>query len=184
MYIGIDQSLRSPGFSVVNAEGQVLHVSNLTTGKLRSAERLAYIRDRLEVILKLHSPQLASLEGYSMESINRPFDLGEVGGIVRLTLFDHKIPFLIIPPTQLKKFVSGNGQASKELMISAVKKKWLPALENQFDQADAIGLAQISRVFHTGISSFRSELEVVKSLKEEKVPSEKVILRRKGEVDI
>lgn len=167
LYLGVDQSLRSPGFAVVDHDGKLVHVENLKTGSLRGGERLEAIFLRLQRIITDHAPAQAALEGYSVESTNRPFDLGEVGGIARLALQLARVPFVVVAPTQLKKFVTGNGAAEKKDVQTWLERKWSIRLA-QDDQADAAGLAQVARTYDSGVSSYRSELEVIKALTGEK----------------
>ena len=97
--------------------------------------------------------------------MNRSFDLGELGGIIRLCLYDAKIPFVIVPPTSLKKFVTGNGSADKKKMHDFVLSKWRQDIdENEDDQCDAYGLAQVARAYPEKKTTNRAELEVLLSL--------------------
>lgn len=160
--IGVDQSLTSPGIAVIDYDGKPRLVTNLKNN-LKGVERLAYIRDQLALVLKTFKPEFAALEGYSVNSVNRPFDLGEVGGLVRLALHDAHVPFIVVTPTQLKKFVTGSGASDKEALQKWVAKKWEVTL-TQDDQADAFGLAQVARVFSTKATPYRSELEVVMAI--------------------
>jgi len=167
-FIGIDQSLRSPGFAVIGADGpQSLFLEAAKTGSRRGAERLAFIRNTLAHLLERYRPLYAALEGYSIESQNRPFDLGEVGGAVRLCLYDHGVPFVVVPPTSLKKFVTGNGQAKKDKVQEVIKQIW--GLEiPQDDESDAYGLSHVARAFYLKTSTRRCELEVLKTLTQER----------------
>jgi Holliday junction resolvasome RuvABC endonuclease subunit len=165
LFVGIDQSLRSPGIAAIDDSGRTQVVMNLKNN-LRGAERLAFIRDGLMEVLKKYPPEFAALEGYSVNSVNRPFDLGEIGGIVRLCFWDVKAPFIVVTPTQLKKFVTGSGAADKAKVMEWVSKKWSVSFD-QDDQADAFGLAQVARVYKTRQTTYRSELEVVHTISDE-----------------
>lgn len=162
-FLGIDQSLRSPGVAVVDGSGQLVRVYHLPTGKRRGAERLVYIRNKLFDTILTYPSALAAIEGYSMGSQNRPFDLGEIGGVVRVVLFDNKVPYVVVAPTSLKKFVTGNGQASKDSMRRAVRRKWKIDID-QNDACDAYGLARVALAMHQKVSQDRAELEVLKTL--------------------
>jgi Holliday junction resolvasome RuvABC endonuclease subunit len=48
---------------------------------------------------------------------------------------------IIVPPTVLKKYVTGKGNASKAQMMEGVAKKWGPQFDND-NLADAYALAQ------------------------------------------
>lgn len=165
MFLGVDQSIRSSGLAVIEATGtyEPKHLGTIEPKKLKDAPRLKFIRDALQEVVRTFPIKQAALEGYSIASVNRSFDLGEVGGLVRLCLLDNGIPFIVVPPTSLKLFVTGNGQASKEQMQRAVLAKWNQNI-TQDDACDAYGLAHAARVFLTGKASHRCELEALKSL--------------------
>jgi len=166
-YFGIDQSLTSTGVAVITDEkpARTAYVGRIATKKLRGVLRLAFIRDGLrEALRTFPGTVLAALEGYSMGSGGRWYDLGEVGGLVRLTLHDAGIPTVIVPPTTLKLFVAGDGAADKDAMRQAVLDKWGQDIP-QDDECDAYGLAQLARSFHLNTGTTRAELEVIKKLK-------------------
>lgn len=166
MYLGIDQSLRSSGVAVVSEKQLVVHLGTLTPKKLKGVERLAWIREGLREVLAAEPDiKYAALEGYSIDSQNRPYDLGELGGVVRLTLHDAGIPFLIVAPKSLKLFVASDGGADKEKMRQAVLKKWGRDVP-QDDECDALGLAHVARSFHLNKGTTRGELEVLKKLRD------------------
>jgi Holliday junction resolvasome RuvABC endonuclease subunit len=167
MYLGIDQSLRSSGVAVVSEKQQVTYLSTLNPKKLRGVERLAWIRESLRVVLASEPDiKYAALEGYAYDvGAGRVFELGEIGGVVKMVLHDAAIPFLIVPPASLKQFVADHGQAKKEQMRAAVLRKWKVDVE-QDDECDALGLAQVARSFHLNKGTTRSELEVLKKLRD------------------
>ena len=165
-YLGIDQSLRSTGLCVLDGEThKPVYLTAIVTSHLRGAARLAYIRNELSFAAKKYPIQQAALEGYSFESVHRACDLGEVGGVIRLALFDWGIPYLVVAPASLKKFVTGNGAADKTKVMASIKTKWKIEID-QDDQADAYGLAQVARAFIKPrcLVSDRAELEVLNSL--------------------
>jgi Holliday junction resolvasome RuvABC endonuclease subunit len=59
---------------------------------------------------------LVAIEGYSFGSKNNQFQLGEVGGVVRLLLTQREISYLVVPPNVLKKWTTGSGTADKIAM--------------------------------------------------------------------
>lgn len=73
------------------------------------------------------------------------FSIGELGGVIKLMLHMNKIPYTDVPPTVLKKFVTGKGTAMKDDIMLHVYKKWgWTAPDN--NQADAYGLARMAWV--------------------------------------
>lgn len=83
-----------------------------------------------------------AMEGYANGRTFNREKMGELGGIVKLS---HATVFgtdpTIVPPTSLKKFVTGKGTASKDDMVSAVQSKWAKDITNN-NIADAYGLAE------------------------------------------
>lgn len=166
-YLGVDQSMRCTGVAVISRDQEVQYVGTVTPGKLTGAPRLGCIRSALRDVLAAN-PEInyAALEGYSYGSgAGRTFELGEVGAVVKLVLYDAGIPFIIVAPASLKQFVSGNGSASKEQMAQAVLRKWDIDFADRDDECDAYGLAQVARAVHMGVGKTRTELEVIKKLK-------------------
>lgn len=75
---------------------------------------------------------------------HRGTDAAQVyGGIVAILqehCETHEIPYQGVPVSTLKKFATGKGNASKELMVVAAKRRW-PDVDIQDDnQADALML--------------------------------------------
>ena len=70
--------------------------------RLRGAERLMYIESCLNAFLKKIRTKFnnlyAGIEGYSYGSIGRTFELGELGGIIKVLLKSNNINFESIPP--------------------------------------------------------------------------------------
>lgn len=162
---GIDLALRQSGICVLRESG--CQTDLVQTGKRRGAERLAYIRDALKERVVAAGPALIALEGYSLRSQNRPFDIGEASGVVRLLAYDAHVPLIVVPPKLLKQFVTRNGAASKRTVIRHVQQNY--GVETEIDDiADAVGLAHFARVYLTGDSSRRCELEAVRRFKSPK----------------
>ena len=64
-----------------------------------------------------------ALEGYSMGSKGRVFNIAENTGVLKYKLWQSRIPVTITPPTTIKKFATGKGNADKFAMYEAFKKE-------------------------------------------------------------
>jgi len=112
--IGLDLSLTSTGYSIGGNTGSI-------TSKLVEAARLREIRDSLLSLIEENNVSFAAIEGYAFAARNsQAHKIGELGGVVRLMLFENGIPYVEIPPTSRAKFATGRGNAAKSEVISAV----------------------------------------------------------------
>ena len=69
--------------------------------------------------------------------------MGALHYLLRLYLYRHTVDYKVIAPGTLKKFVTGKGNAKKDLMLLKVYKKWGEEFEVD-DLADAYGLARMA----------------------------------------
>lgn len=186
IFLGVDQSLRGTGLVVLDVSGAILFQRLVKPGALRGPERLAHVRGALRDALVAHKPSYAALEGYSYDSTGRVFQLGEVGGVVQLAFWDAQVPFRVVTPAALKKYVANNHQASKRQMLDATRIKWGVDFEKEDDLCDAYGLARILRGIACNDSIVRHELEVIRELTTppEKKPAAAKVTRSKIKISI
>ena len=113
---------------------------------LRLGEMLTHA---VESAIDFGESRFVAIEGYAMGSKTRPQMAGELGGHLRLLLWQAGVPYIIVPPTTLKKYVLGKGNAAKELMLKEVFRKWGYDTTSN-DRADAYALARIAAEFAAG----------------------------------
>lgn len=142
-YVGIDASLTATGFAVLDPQGGVVVSSVLKSKAARGAQRLLWLREAVADVLPLGNLVVA-VEGYSMGSVNRPYAIGEWGGILRLQLLEtRRACVLIVPPSNLKQYATGNGGAKKDTMIA--RARTLHGIDPKDDnEADALHLARLA----------------------------------------
>lgn len=63
--------------------------------------------------IKKYTNPLIFLEGYSYSSSGQVFQIGENCGLLKHKLWNNNYNFNIIPPTVIKKFATGKGNANK-----------------------------------------------------------------------
>ena len=61
------------------------------------------------------------VEGYSYNSTNQAFRIGEATGILKLQLHRYGYEVEVVPPTVVKKFATGKGNADKGAMYEAYR---------------------------------------------------------------
>jgi Holliday junction resolvasome RuvABC endonuclease subunit len=176
---GIDPSLTNTGVSILLPNRDPI-LELVKFPKLRGPWRLIAIREAVMEILKPHDIAMAAFEGYSYNSVGKWFDLGEVGGVLKVELMLAGIHSLIVPPASLKKFVTNNGQANKKRMVREVNQHYHvgPKEITNDNIADAFGLAHFAYVAATGQSTRRCELEAVKSLRKGNDKKNKLVFKK------
>jgi crossover junction endodeoxyribonuclease RuvC len=122
IYLGIDQSYS--GFAITAYQNGSYYTEVFKSDK-KGIERLrdiqSYVMDSLYQYSNITD---VAMEGYAFGSQMANM-LGELGGMVKLTLFDFGIYPLIVPPTNLKKYACGKGNGvSKSQILLHVYKNW------------------------------------------------------------
>ena len=72
---------------------------------------------------QLYGVEEVAIEGYSMGSKGKVFNIAENTGVLKYRIWQSRIPMTITPPTVIKKFATGRGNADKEAMYQAFKKE-------------------------------------------------------------
>lgn len=174
--IGIDLSLTSTGISVNNTTSLILTST-------KGAERLFVISRKLKEIIETEKVDVAIIEGYSFASRNsQAHSIGELGGVVRMMLWEKSIPYVEVPPTSRAKFATGKGNASKGEVISSISAKTGIVFRNSGgnDECDAWVLEEMGKA-KLGISSWSWTKEQLSAL--EKIDWSPMITE-KGKNDI
>jgi len=138
-YLGIDQSYT--GYAICAYYEEKYYIEVFKSDK-RGIKRLVEIQDYLYEWMGYKSILDVAMEGYAMGAMGKVFHLGELGGMTKLTLAVHNLYPLIIPPTTLKKYVTGSGTGQKNQMILHTYKKWGQTFTDD-NAADAYGLARL-----------------------------------------
>lgn len=160
--MGIDLSLTSTGISI-SGETSVIAV------KTKGMQRLSDISQAIISLVSTRKIDAVAIEGYSFASRNsQAHSIGELGGVVRLSLWKNGIAFIDIPPTSRAKFATGRGNAGKNEVVSSVSARtgivW--SGKGADDMCDAWILEQML-LTHLGLSEIdwpaiqRSALEKV-----------------------
>jgi len=162
--VGIDASLTSTGVCACYAENEYETIALKT--KLKSTERLIFLRNELEVICSY--ADYVFIEGYSFGSKgNALYQIGELGGVIRVRLHEMGINLLVVSPTQLKQFITERGNAPKELMAAWVQKRYGRIFSTN-DETDAFCLVKLGQAY-LGLDTELTAVQqkVVEGLKKE-----------------
>jgi crossover junction endodeoxyribonuclease RuvC len=144
--LGIDPSLRSTGFGVVEVRGN--QMSALCHGCIQNPPRvlpsrcLVRIGDRIRKLLDDHQPDAIAIEGLVyVQNTRIAFTLGQVRGVVIAVAAANELPIYEYAPRKVKQAVTGLGGAGKNQVGNMVKAMLgLPEIP-QADAGDALALA-------------------------------------------
>ena len=147
IYIGLDISTKT-GLCVLNPHrgGLSIITKLITTKKFTGLERANHIANECMSIIESEIPVPVTnsyrivIEGYGFTRTQNLVPLIEVGTVLRYRLFLQGYKYIDVPPTSLKKFVTGKGNVKKEMMLKEVYKRWNIDCDTN-DEADAVGLA-------------------------------------------
>ena len=144
----------APGWCTVNTLCGTRVFGTLKYNKLRDMERIAVASK--DIVELLRPADLVVMEGLSMGlpkgKTGAPFvpqgrsDLIGLTYIIRLWLWKKSKPALVVAPTGLKKFVTGDGKAEKSMIIREVFRRWEAEADDD-NQADAIALSEVGRAY-------------------------------------
>ena len=142
VYLGIDQSYSGFAITLLDAENKTDYYSIVYKAEGLGVERLKNIQAFIMDTLFDYTIVDAAMEGYAF-GYQMANMLGELGGMVKLTLLDFGIYPLIVPPTNLKKYVTGKGNGiSKSQMLLYVFRKWGAEITDD-NAADSYALAKL-----------------------------------------
>lgn len=155
---GIDYSMTSPAICIHSGDEwdlkncqfyyrtsvKKLHVTvpkfegMLQEDYLQEEERFYNSALWAERIIQKHKPVFAALEGYAMGAKGKVFHIGENTSLLKHIMWRNKLKFIVPPPTVIKKFATGKGNANKEKMEEAFVE------QTSFDIRKAIGQSDAS----------------------------------------
>lgn len=139
--VGIDLSLTATGLCVDGT---------CDTIKLKTVGMDRLDRIRMNVLEAVDGASLVVVEGYAMGTARQSgtYAVGELGGLIRWSLWDHDIPYVEVPPATLKQFATGKGNANKDAMVATAARLGCPADDN--NAVDAWWLWHMGRHAYSG----------------------------------
>jgi crossover junction endodeoxyribonuclease RuvC len=172
-YVGLDLSLTSTGFCLKN--GSTITIDTIKTEPKNfknDLDRLIHIRNT--IISKLPADvKMVCIEDFFVPSnklqIGSGIKLAMLGTTIRMALYERGIPFVIVSPLQLKKFVTGKGVGDKSMILREVFKRWGINAKDD-NQADASVLAYLAEALLSEINELtpKFQAEVIRTIRQDR----------------
>ncbi len=152
LILGVDAGTATTGFGILRLnEKEVVEIHHwgwIETPKDKSAaERLAMIYEKMLAILTEHQPDILAMERlFFYNNQKTAISVAQAQGVMYLAARQSNVPIIEYTPMQLKKVVTGSGNAKKKDVKKAVYKllrlKAPKGKKTYFDDvADALGIA-------------------------------------------
>lgn len=142
--LGIDPSISGTGLVLLkHGSTQPVYELEIKPKKtLLGLQRQKEIAERVMSVIHSYKPTVVVIEGYSfsVQHVSSIIPLIELGGILRMLMMIDELVWYDPKATQLKKFVSGSGNAKKDEMMMHVLKRW-GYVSKSNNMSDAYGLA-------------------------------------------
>ena len=150
--LGIDPGLARVGYGVIDVEPrkgkqqglqQMVDCGIIRTDPGRSeGERMVEIARDLRQIIRIHQPELASVEKFFFYRSSNTIAVVQARGVLIMTLTRFGLPIVEFPPMQIKQALTGHGHADKDEVLEAVMRELdLDAPPRPDDAADALAVA-------------------------------------------
>lgn len=173
--IGLDLSLTGTGVIVLNdgkiVEQKLIKSKPVPDGKpIDEVIRIRTIVDQISELVSKNKPDIAVIEGlaFMVRNATALVQLSALNYFTRLMLMNCDVPFIIVAPTSLKKFITGNGASKKDVMLMETFKRYGVTILDD-NENDAYGLAQVGLALLGGNSKSTTKLqeEVLSLLKKQ-----------------
>lgn len=124
--LGIDPSIQSTGFGIIEYSENAYSV--LSYGVIKPSRRKLFhhkineIKSRLEDLIKAFKPEEVAIENlFYAQNVRTAITLGQVRGAILVAVASHNCALYEYSPLEIKKAVTGYGQADKNQVRSMVK---------------------------------------------------------------
>jgi Holliday junction resolvasome RuvABC endonuclease subunit len=134
--MGLDLSLTATGIAYPDG------LASVVRSKKKGAERLVEIRAWIETSLLNYDTDLVVIEGPAFGRPNGMHALGQLAGVVYVRLHELKQRHLEVPPSCVKKYATGKGNAKKVDVLQAAWKR-LGYEGTDDNEADALWLRAV-----------------------------------------
>jgi crossover junction endodeoxyribonuclease RuvC len=144
--LGIDPGTQVCGYGVIETSGADARALDYGTARGRGTSlpaRLKVIYDGLQEVMERHRPDVVAVEGvFYQKDVRAAIKIGEARGVALLAAASRGVEVVEYAPAEVKKAVTGNGNASKpqvqQMVRVILRLREAPSPE---DAADALAIA-------------------------------------------
>jgi crossover junction endodeoxyribonuclease RuvC len=162
LVLGIDPGISATGYGLIEARGPDLHFRD--AGVFRSPTSLSMQRRLRRLCVQLEEflqgcdpPQVAMETIFQGRNVRSALTMAHVRGAYLLSLENRGLAVREYAPTEVKKALTGHGQAAKEqvreMVLRLLKRTQLPP---SLDASDALAIA----ICHAQVSRFESNARI------------------------
>jgi len=145
--LGIDPSLKSTGYGLIDYSGQEYSVLSYGTIKPDKNNlfhhKLNEIKIKIDELINTYKPEEVAIENtFYAQNVKTALILGQVRGAALIAISSQDLPLFEYSPLEIKKAVTGYGQADKN-QVSLMIRTLLNIEDSQMetDASDALGTA-------------------------------------------
>jgi len=144
--MGIDPGSRVTGYGIIQKKGEKL--SWISNGEISPAQNLSFYEKIFSIFLEMkkliqfYKPEELAIEDiFYYKNAKSSIKLGHIRGAIIVASFLCKVPIFEYTPLQIKKAVTGYGNATKEQVKEMVKFILGIKKEIRTDSSDALATA-------------------------------------------
>lgn len=151
--VGLDLSLSCTGLARVQSDGTIETFKIKPPAKLRDIDRLSWIRHQVLYLSQnagwvvVEGPAFGAQGGQQGHHERAGLFWMVADSLRELPLMASESPVarIVVPPTSLKKYMTGKGNASKDQVLAAVINRFREVPVDDNNVADALSLAAMGR---------------------------------------
>jgi crossover junction endodeoxyribonuclease RuvC len=144
--LGVDPGTQVCGYGVIETRGSDARALDYGVAKARGSAlsaRLRVVYEGLQEVMERHQPDVVAVEGaFYQKDVRAAIKIGEARGVALLAAAQRGLEVVEYAPAEVKKAVTGNGNASKpqvqQMVRIILRMAELPTPE---DASDALAIA-------------------------------------------
>ena len=157
--LGIDPGTTIMGYGLIHCVGKT-QIKLLAIGVLKldkynnQPEKLKKIFERVASLIEEFKPQELSIEApFFGKNVQSMLKLGRAQGVAIAAALSKNLPFTEYSPRKIKQSITGNGNASKEMVAEMLKRIVNESLDEEYlDATDGLAAA-VCHFYQRGVSA-------------------------------